>query len=187
MAHIGAAVEYGLHCLIWLANYPDFEVSSRDLADIQGVPAAFVSKIFPRLEKAGIVQSSKGIQGGYRLAQAPEAISILDVVDAIEGQKPLFDCREIRGHCALFAGKQPSWSGRGLCGIHAAMLRAEKTMRDELSKTSLASLAVGANRNAPASFADQAKAWFRERASTRDTARRAGMRRSSKARKAASR
>jgi Rrf2 family protein len=185
MAHIGAAVEYGLHCLVWLANFPDLELSSRDLAVMQGVPAAFVSKIFPRLEKAGIVQSSKGIQGGYRLARPSNTISILDVVDAIEGKKPLFDCREIRSHCALFVGRQPSWSGRGICGIHAAMLQAEECMRDELSRVFLAQLARGANRNAPAQFSAEAEAWFKERFTSRDTARRAALRKRSRARKSA--
>lgn len=183
MAHIGVAVEYSLHCLIWLANFPDIEASSRDLADIQGVPAAFVSKMFPRLEKAGILRSSMGIHGGYRLARSADDISILEVVDAIEGDKRLFDCREIRGQCALFNGKQPSWSGRGMCTIHAAMLRAEKSMRDELAKVTLAELSTGANRNSPISFSREARTWFKERASMRDTARRAGLKRRSRKRK----
>ncbi len=61
----------------------------------QGISPSFVAKIFPKLEKAGIVRSSEGVRGGYLLARAPEEISVLEVVDAIEGRKPLFDCQEI--------------------------------------------------------------------------------------------
>ena len=101
---------------------------------------AFVAKIFSKLEKAGIVESSGGIRGGYRLARAPQDITVLDVVDAVEGEKSLFECQEVRGRCALFEDNPPKWASRGVCGIHAVMLNAQKVLRDELSKSSLASL-----------------------------------------------
>lgn len=112
MAYIGTGVEYALHCLLWLVAPLEQRPSSRDLAEIQGVPPAFVAKIFPKLEKAGIVEASGGIRGGYRLARAPEDISVLDVVDAVEGRKALFDCQEVRGRCALFDNKPPKWANR---------------------------------------------------------------------------
>lgn len=117
MAHIGTGVEYALHCLLWLVSPLEQRPSSRDLAELQGVPAAFVAKIFSKLEKAGIVESAGGIRGGYQLARAPDKISVLDVldvVDAVEGPKALFDCQEIRGRCALFEGRPPGWANRGV-------------------------------------------------------------------------
>ncbi|MBL6750274.1 MAG: Rrf2 family transcriptional regulator [Nevskia sp.] len=167
MAHLGNGVEYGLHCLLWLAGAQAAPVSSRDLADLQGVPAAFLAKIFPKLEKAGIVAASEGIRGGYRLARAPERVTVLDVVDAIEGEKPLFDCREIRGRCAVFGGKPPAWSTGGVCAIHAVMLRAEQGMRRELARTTLADLAKSVSAKAPAEFAVELQGWLAGRASLR--------------------
>src|SRR5262249_33649756 len=102
MAHLGSSVEYGLHCLLWLVGPLAEPASSRDLADLQGVSPSFLAKIFPKLEKAGIVHASEGVRGGYLLARTPSEISVLDVVEAIEGKKPLFDCQEIRGRCAVF-------------------------------------------------------------------------------------
>src|SRR5215469_16144769 len=99
MAHLTASVEYGIHCLLLLAGAGDQPASGRDLAEFQGVSPSFVAKIFSRLEKAGIVTASEGIRGGYRLARPPEQITILAIVDAIEGKKPLFECQEIRGRC----------------------------------------------------------------------------------------
>lgn len=172
MAYIGTGVEYALHCLTWIAAPLERPPSSRDLAEMQGVPPAFLKKIFPKLEKARIVEASGGIRGGYRLARPPEQISVLDVVDAVEGPKRLFDCQEIRGRCALFEGKPPAWSTRGVCGIHAVMIRAEKVMRDELAKTSLAML-IGAivNKVEPAGFADDVRSWFASRQTAREDAR----------------
>lgn len=175
MAYIGTGVEYALHCLLWIAGPLEKPPSSRDLAEMQGVPPAFLKKIFPRLEKAGIVEASGGIRGGYRLARSPGQISVLDVVDAVEGQKPLFDCQEIRGRCTLFEGKPPEWSTRGVCGIHAVMIRAEKVMREELAKTSLASLAGSVLGKAP-DLAGDVRDWFASRQTAREEARISGMR-----------
>ena len=157
MAFITSSVEYGLHCLLWLVDPDCGQPSSRDLAELQGVSPSFVAKIFPKLEKAGIVRAAQGVRGGYRLAREPAEISVLDVVDAIEGDKPLFDCQEIRGRCAVFGDSAPQWATRGVCAIHAAMLRAEQAMRDSLAAESLASIAATVGRKAPAKFTDEVR------------------------------
>src|SRR5262245_31262151 len=102
MAHYGTGVEYALHCLLWLVGTGEAQPSSRELADLQGAPQPFMAKLFPKLEKAGIVSATPGIHGGYRLARPAHEITVLQVVDAIEGKKPLFDCQQVRSRCALF-------------------------------------------------------------------------------------
>jgi Rrf2 family protein len=176
----GAAVEYGLHCLTWLVGR-DRPASSRDLAALQGAPPAMVAKIMPKLEKAGIVTSTGGIGGGYILARPPEAISVLDVADAIDGRKSVFTCREVRGNCVLFGSAPPAWANRGVCGIHAVMLRAEKSMRLEMARTSLLGIVQGVP--APPEFGPDVGRWLDDRVTTREqsriTAVRAGARRRS--------
>jgi Rrf2 family protein len=177
MAYIGTGVEYALHCLLWIAAPLDHRPSSRDLAELQGVSASFVAKIFQRLEKAGIVEAIDGIRGGYALARPPEKISVLDVIDAIEGRKALFDCQEVRARCVLFEGQPPSWATRGVCGIHAVMLRAERTLREGLAKTSLADLSAGLNENRlPPDFPERVLTWFATRQTDREDARLSAMR-----------
>ncbi len=165
----GASVEYGLHSLLWLLAEQPKRASSRDLAEMQGLSAAMLAKIMPRLEKAGIVNSSDGISGGYELAKPGTDISILDVVDAIEGERRIFDCKEVRRGCVLFGGAPPSWSTAGVCRIHAVMLRAEKQMRAELARTSLAEIVGGERR--PAEFEAMVADWFRNRSAAREAAR----------------
>lgn len=171
MAHLTAGVEYGIHCLLWLALERDTSLSSRDLADLQGISPSFVAKLFPKLEKAGIVVASSGLRGGYRLARSAARITLLDVVDAIEGPKPLFDCQEIRGRCAVFDGAPPRWATNGVCAIHAAMLRAEQAMRESLAATTLADIADTVGRKAPASFAQAVTAWVGGRTDARSARR----------------
>lgn len=70
MAHIGTGVEYALHCLLWLVDSGDQRSSSRDLAQMLGISPTYVARIFSRLSKAGIVESSEGIGGGCALLAA---------------------------------------------------------------------------------------------------------------------
>lgn len=176
----GSAVEYGLHCILWLIEPRQKPVSSRDLAEFGGLSPALVAKIMPKLEKAGLVTSLGGIGGGYRLARSADEISVLNVVEAIDGAKSLFDCKNIRANCVLFAGSAPKWAVGRVCGIHAVMLRAERRMREEMAKTSILQLASGVD--VPADFVEEIGTWFDGRANDRETARLAAVKNSSRGR-----
>jgi Rrf2 family protein len=167
MAHLTVSVEYGIHCLLWLADFGDAPLSSRDLAALQGISRSFLAKIFPKLERAGIVRASEGARGGYLLAKPPHDISFLEIVDAIEGKKPLFDCRNIRVRCALFRNKPPAWAAKGFCSIHTVVLRAETSMRDTLAGYSLGDLAHAFAQKAPDDFPEGVRAWLDNRVTAR--------------------
>jgi Rrf2 family protein len=167
MAHITVSVEYGIHCLLWMIGSEATPMSSRELAELQGISPSFVAKIFPKLEKAGIVRASEGLRGGYVLAKPAQDISCLELIDAIEGKKPLFDCREVREGCALFAKKPPAWATKGTCAIHAVMLRAEKSMREAFASQSLADVAEAVGRKAPPAFWSAFQDWVDEKVEAR--------------------
>src|SRR5262245_37083664 len=94
VAHVSAGVDYALHCLVYLVDAQEMEqpVSARDLAELQKIPADFVAKLFTKLQKTGIVASHDGIGGGFVLARPPAEITALDIVEAIDGRKALFEC-----------------------------------------------------------------------------------------------
>lgn len=167
----GASVEYGVHAMLFLANPLNHRASSRDLAELLGVSPTVIAKIFPKLEKAGLVSSTGGINGGYRLTRAPAEISMLDMVTAIEGGRRLFDCKEVRTRCVLFGGQAPGWASGGVCGVHAVMLRAESAMRAELARTSLKDLSQGVSRKAPADYVPSIEQWLSQRATGRELTR----------------
>jgi Rrf2 family protein len=169
VSYISNAVEYGLHCLLYLVSAPgdSIDASTRELAELQGVPAEYLAKVFTKLHRAGLVAGTEGTGGGFALARAPEKISVLDVVVAIDGKKPLFDCRNIRIGCAVFGSTAPRWATKGVCSIHAVMLEAEARMRSVLAAASLADLMTRVAAKAPPSFAIDISNWLGERSTTR--------------------
>lgn len=168
MSLYGARVEYGLHCILYLIGQPqDMAPSSRDIATFQDISPSYTAKLFTQMEKAGLVVSAEGINGGYRLARPAQDITVLDVVDALEPDNALFQCRDVRHGCALFGKTPPTWATHGTCAIHATMLRAENHMRKQLAATTLADIAGAASQKIPESFYASAQTWFRNRKKSR--------------------
>ena len=172
MSHYGAGTEYALHCLLFLTNGKTAKSpSSRDLAEFQGISPSYVAKLFTSLERADIVSSTEGAKGGFRLSRPASSISVLDVVDAIEGRKPIFQCKNIRVNCVLFGDKAPAWAASGRCAIHQVMIDAEAKMREELARVTLADLNERVANKAPANFNPKVVNWFAERQADRFRAR----------------
>lgn len=168
MSHYGSGIEYGLHCLLHLVGRAaDDAPSSRDVAEFQGVSPSYVAKLFTQLEKAGLVAAAEGIRGGFRLARPADTITVLDVIDALEGDKPLFRCREVRRNCVLYGDKPPAHATRGVCGIHAIMLDAEQRMRAALAEHTLADIDNGVAEIFPAAFLRDSRDWFDDRRANR--------------------
>ncbi|MCC6140904.1 MAG: Rrf2 family transcriptional regulator [Nitrospira sp.] len=156
-----SSVEYGLHCLLYLVDASgEAKASSFDLAEFQGVSPSYVAKLFGQLKTAGLVTAVEGAHGGYRLARPAKDITVLDVVEALEGGNPLFQCREIRSKCALFDDAPPAWATKGVCGIHAVMLEAEQQMKQSLAGHTLADLSHQVTRKAPKGFSAEINVWF---------------------------
>ena len=164
MSHFGSGIEYGLHCLLLLVDREESSApSSKDLADFQGLSPSYVAKLFTRLEKAGLVQSIEGLGGGFRLARPAAKITVLDVVDALEGDKPLFQCRDVRDDCVLYAGLPPNWGAGDVCTIHAVMLEAEARMREALAARTLAEIDTVVADKLSGNFMRRTAAWFDDR------------------------
>jgi len=89
------------------------------------------------------VQATEGVGGGFVLARAPERIAVHDILAAVDPDRTLFECAEIRRHCALFGEGPPSWSVTGMCRIHLFMQEAERALQQFLESKTLASV-IGA-------------------------------------------
>ena len=164
MSLYGASVEYGIHCLLHLVDLEDgVWLSAKDVAEFQGVPSPYVAKLFTRLKESRIVLANEGVHGGFRLARDPAQISISDVIEALEGDKQLFHCREVRSWCVLHEGNPPRWATAGMCELHAAMIAAEQVMRRELRTVTLRTLTAGVAAKVPKEFGERAHSWFANR------------------------
>lgn len=112
------------------------------------------------LTRAGVLESVPGPKGGYRLARPATAISVLDVVEAIDGPEPAFTCTEIRRRGP--AGGLPARSYPKPCAIHAVMDRADAAWRRQLAATTIAELATAVTAAAAPKAAVKAVEWFQE-------------------------
>lgn len=167
----GAGAEYALHSLLVIAAR-EAPVSVRDLARFQDLPERFLAKVFSRLEKAGLVEGIEGIGGGFVLARPPGRVTVREVLEAVDPHRTLFECAEIRRHCALFGQEPPAWSVTGMCRIHLFMRDAEGALQAFLGSRTLADLGREFDRKAPAQFMRDAEAWFQQRRSGRSARRR---------------
>lgn len=136
MAFYSSGVEYGIHSLMCMvdAKGNEREMSVREMAALQGVPYDYLGKIFTRLSRAGLVISTEGKGGGFRLARPAELISVLDVAQAIDGEKNMFECREVRQRLAVFDETPPAWVCDGPCGVRSVMDSAQQRMEEELGR-----------------------------------------------------
>jgi len=132
------SVEWALHCC-WLLAQSDGEspLPRRKFAEFFELPEPYLAKVLKQLVAAGVLTSSQGVGGGYRLARPATDITALDVVDGVDGGGDLFHCTEIRqrGPVPLTAEqcRQP-------CGIAKVMHDAELAWRRSLAATTLADL-----------------------------------------------
>lgn len=153
-------VEWGVHVCTLLAVLPqDSALPAARLAEYHGVPSAYLAKHLQALARAGVLETVKGPRGGYRLARPPEEITVLHVVEAIDGDEPAFRCTEIRrrGPTAVAAREY-----RLPCGVHRVFTRADEAWRAELAATTIASLVTGVIQEAPRAAVDKAARWLGE-------------------------
>jgi Rrf2 family protein len=130
--------DYAVRAMLALADggarEPVEPVSVREIAGAMAIPVTLLPRVMADLVRAGLVVSSIGRRGGYSLARPAEAISLLQVIEASEG-----DSR--RQTCVLRAAP----CGRdGHCPAHAAFFAAQEALLGSLAGVSLADIPRGA-------------------------------------------
>jgi Rrf2 family protein len=157
---LSEGVEWGVHCATVLAVLPPgTALPAGRLAEFHGVPTAYLAKHLQAMSRAGLLESGAGARGGYRLARPAASITMLDVVEAIDGVEPAFRCSEIRRRGPT---ARPAREYRVPCAIHAAMNRADEAWRDELRATSIADLVAHVARDASPKGIEQGLNWLME-------------------------
>jgi len=94
--------DYALRAIIFLARLaPDQKAATGLIAKEQDIPPSFLAKIISQLSIAGLIHTSRGARGGVSLAKLPDEISVLDVVEAIDGPITLNECTTNPNACAF--------------------------------------------------------------------------------------
>ena len=99
---VSAKADYALRAVIELAGASDGPVKGERIAQAQEIPLKFLENILGDLRHAGIVRSQRGAEGGYWLARDADAISVADVVRAVEG--PIANVRGVGPEQVDYAG-----------------------------------------------------------------------------------
>ncbi|KQW47967.1 Rrf2 family transcriptional regulator [Nocardioides sp. Root1257] len=136
---LSGGVEWAVHCCVVLSR-AEGPVPATRLAEFHGISRTYLAKHLQQLSRAGLVSSTEGRVGGYALTRPADAITLLDVVQAIDGREPAFRCTEIRQNGPLPASPQAC---RKACGVARAMHAAEQAWRDSLKAVTVADLAAG--------------------------------------------
>lgn len=138
MMQLGKGVEYALHSLFYMIDMPvGTTIGIRELAELNQLSETYLSKIFTKLRKTGIVRSIQGAKGGYELAKKAENISFWDIVEAVEGASYMFQCAEIR-QANILADESDAYHCDKPCLIKVVMQEAEDQMRKYLAGKTLA-------------------------------------------------
>jgi Rrf2 family protein len=127
------ATAYALHALMYMVRHAtQLPVTTNTIAKGEGIPPEYLAKIFQRLSKANIVKGVKGRKKGHLFVRPPEEISLLEVINSIEGESMFDDCP--LKHCEC--GGSPE-----NCYIFAQWISATKKVRDLFEETTLTTVA----------------------------------------------
>jgi Rrf2 family protein len=126
--------DYAVRAMVALAAAPpDTLLSVRRIADEMMIPVRFLPQVMADLVRGGLVSATTGRAGGYRLARPASAISLLDVVEAVEGDSRRTTCVLRGGPCGV----------DGHCDVHDPFFEVQDAMISRLAVADLASVAAG--------------------------------------------
>jgi Rrf2 family protein len=121
--------DYAIRAMVALAAAPEDVISGSRIAAMMDIPPRFVGQVMGDLVRAGLAEPRSGRAGGYHLARSAGAISLLEIIEAVEG-----DTR--RSRCVL---RQHACETYGTCGIHSVFAGAQAALLAHLSRATLAS------------------------------------------------
>ncbi len=120
--------DYAVRAMLSLARPDARQLTAATLAEATGIPAGYVPQVMGDLVRAGLVANRRGRTGGYRLARLPAEVSLLDIVEAVEGDGRRRTCVLRGGPCRR----------DGACDVHDAFFRAQEAVFGTLAGVSLA-------------------------------------------------
>jgi Rrf2 family protein len=125
--------DYGLRGMLYIARQPVGQVCLvSQVADAENLPESYLAKIFQDLARNKLLMSHRGAKGGFSLISNPQDISLLQIIEAVEGPIAIAPCLDVREGCERTR----------LCEIYDALDSAQAQMISVLKNTTLADLAA---------------------------------------------
>ncbi|HUE76262.1 MAG TPA: Rrf2 family transcriptional regulator [Chloroflexota bacterium] len=131
---ISSRAHYGVRAMTELAKMSDRRpLSLTEIAETEQMPLPYLEQLIAPLRRAGLVEGTRGLHGGYRLTRAPEVISVGEIVRVLDGPISLVDC-VAEDYVAGACGREPVCLSKGIWG------RVKQSIEQVLDSTSLADL-----------------------------------------------
>ncbi|HEX4622444.1 MAG TPA: SUF system Fe-S cluster assembly regulator [Myxococcaceae bacterium] len=130
MIRITKQTDYGIVLLTHMAAHPDRQYNAPDLAAEAHLPLPMASKILKLLAREGVLVSHRGVKGGYSLSRQPHAISMAEIIAALEGPIAITECIDEAGDCAH----------ERLCPVRSNWHRINEALRTALQGITLAEM-----------------------------------------------
>jgi FeS assembly SUF system regulator len=137
MIRLTKLTDYGLVVLTHFANALDRKVwNARDVAQEVHLPVPTVSKLLKAFARGGLLKAHRGVHGGYSLVKKPEAVTLPEIVEILEGPVAITECQE--------GGGDTSCLLQSLCPLRPTWAELNETVRQSLQNVTLADLARNA-------------------------------------------
>ena len=121
--------EYAMRAMLALAANSTKSLTTQQIADSMLVPRSYLSKVLQSLVHAGLVESKRGLRGGFVLARKPEELTLLEILDSVSPYKRITSCPlDLESHASE------------LCPLHRRIDQAMGLVQDAFQKTTLAEL-----------------------------------------------
>ncbi len=143
MLRISKLTDYATVILAHLAAEPERRFTAAQIASDTGLAAPTVSKLLKQLHRTGLVQSTRGLHGGYLLARPASQITAVHILDALEGPVALTECSGVASQCCI----------EQTCAVGRAWQRVNRAIRRSLQEITLLELmGLGGRANRPSTL-----------------------------------
>ena len=133
MLRLSKKADYALMAMKHLATRPDAaSASAREIAEQYDIPIELMAKVLQRLVRRGLLSSHQGTRGGYRLSRSSTAISVADIIQAIDGPLTVTACSTEAENCGQYAK----------CSVRDPLWRIKDRIMDALATCSLQEMAI---------------------------------------------
>lgn len=127
--------DYAVRTVLCLAMSASGSCTAAEIQEQMGVPAAYLYKVTAQLKQAGIIQTTKGNGGGYRLSRCPSEISLYDILSLTEQTLEINGCLVDEAFCSRHATQS--------CPVRRAYRELTEVMKKSLQQTTISSLLEG--------------------------------------------
>jgi len=135
---ISPTAEYALRAVVAIADVDGDAIVTPKIAEITKVPPGYLLKVLQTLRRAGVVDSKRGLGGGFTLVKSPDEVTVYDVIQAVDPIKRIVKCPlGLESHSA------------SLCPLHRHLDEATEAMERSFASTTIADLLGESGSTAP--------------------------------------